>query len=370
MIARLALEDGTVFRGNAVGATGTSAGEVVFNTAMTGYQEVFTDPSYCGQIVTMTFPLQGNYGVNEVDCESHGTHLAGVVLRELPRRPSNYRAQSSLQDYLVKQNIIGITGIDTRALTRRVREHGAMRGAISTELSEIDLVNFAQSIPKMAGSNLVHRVTPRINREWSEPLWSPAHDLNNAPPPRCHVVTIDCGIKHNILRHLVSAGCRVTDVSADAPVEQIRELQLDGILVSNGPGDPAALPELADTIRQLVGTCPILGICLGHQLLAHALGADTFKLPFGHHGANLPVLNRTTDQVEITSQNHGFAVETTSLERVGATITHVNLNDGTVEGFAHHDLGLTAIQFHPEASPGPHDASHAFNRFVGQVVGE
>ena len=368
MIARLALEDGTIFTGDSIGAAGTRTGEVVFNTSMTGYQEIFTDPSYCGQIITMTFPLQGNYGVNPTDCESTGTPLSGVVVRELPRRPSNYRAQGALSNYLKQQGIIGIAGIDTRALTRRVRVCGAMRGAISTELDEVALVAAARGASAMVGSNLVDQVQPHENCPWSEPSWSFAEQPATPNAGTHHVVAIDCGIKHNILRQLVSNGCRVTDVPANITAAEIRALQPDGVLVGNGPGDPAAVPETAKTLRALLGEYPMLGICLGHQLLALALGAKTYKLPFGHHGANLPVLNRETGQVEITSQNHGFAVTDESLRKAGATVTHVNLNDSTVEGFAHKELNIAAVQFHPEASPGPHDAAGLFRRFVERVV--
>lgn len=376
MIARLALEDGTVFSGVSVGAAGTRTGEVVFNTAMTGYQEVFTDPSYCGQIVTMTFPLQGNYGVNPDDGESNATHLSGVVLRELPRRPSNFRAQGGLAGFLEQRGVIGLAGVDTRAITRRVRVHGALRGAISTELGELALVERARSAAPMSGANLVEQVMPAGVYAWAESLWSFDAAVRSAAcrpaggggaAPRMHVAAVDCGIKQNILRQLVAAGCRVTSVPADISADALRALRPDGIVVGNGPGDPAAVSSLIDTLRALCGTIPLLGICLGHQLLALALGARTYKLPFGHHGANLPVLNHRTGQVEITSQNHGFAVEAESLQRVGAAITHVNLNDGTVEGFAHAELRIAAVQFHPEASPGPHDAAHVFVQFARQI---
>jgi carbamoyl-phosphate synthase small subunit len=374
MIAKLALEDGTVFTGHAVGATGTRSGEVVFNTAMTGYQEVFTDPSYCGQIVTMTFPLQGNYGVNSEDLESGRTHLSGVVLKELPRRPSNHRATRGLAEFLAECGICGIVGVDTRALTRRIRVHGALRGALSTEVGDdLALVQLARAAPPMAGANLVQSVVPSEPAVWSEPLWNPLDADRQSPTTgnrqsSCHVVAIDCGIKHNILRHLVTAGCRVTTVPANAPAARIRELRPDGLLVGNGPGDPAAVSDTIATLRTLRGQLPMFGICLGHQLLALALGAQTYKLRFGHHGANLPVLNRQTGRVEVTSQNHGFAVEVESLERAGGTATHINLNDGTLEGFVHRDLGIMAVQYHPEASPGPHDASYLFREFAEAVA--
>jgi len=365
VIAKLALEDGTVFTGESVGAAGTRTGEVVFNTGMTGYQEVFTDPSYCGQIVTMTFPLQGNYGVNPEDFEATRPHLSGVVLRSLPRRPSNYRATVGLPEFLVEHEIIGLVGVDTRALTRLIRVHGALRGVLSTEVTnDLELVESARASASMTGANLVERVTPSETGEWTQPLWRPPGQAPFAATADKHVVVIDCGTKQNILRHLVESGCRVTTVPAGARPEQIRELAPDGLLVSNGPGDPAAVADTARTLRALLGQLPIFGICLGHQLLAIALGAETYKLRFGHHGVNLPVLDHQTGRVEITSQNHGFAVRPESLERAGAAVTHVNLNDGTLEGFAHRDLRLMAVQYHPEASPGPHDAGHLFTRFV------
>ena len=369
MIAKLALEDGTVFTGGAVGATGTRTGEVVFNTAMTGYQEIFTDPSYCGQIVTMTFPLQGNYGMSPEDFESVRPHLSGVVLRELPRRPSNFRATIGGPEFLVQHGIIGLVGVDTRALTRRIRVHGALRGVISTEVrDDIELVELARASAPMAGANLVQAVAPREPASWTEPLWSPDDRSGPAASAKRHVVAIDCGIKHNILRHLVETGCKVTTVPADATATQIHELAPDGLVIGNGPGDPAAVTGLVETLRTLLGRFPMFGICLGHQLLALALGAKTYKLPFGHHGANLPVINRQNGRVEITSQNHGFTVDAESLERVGGVVTHVNLNDDTLEGFVHPDHGIVAVQYHPEASPGPHDGCYMFRRFVDAVA--
>lgn len=374
MIAKLALEDGTVFTGHAVGAAGTRTGEVVFNTAMTGYQEIFTDPSYCGQIVTMTFPLQGNYGINPEDFESTRPRLAGVVLRDLPRRPSNQRATSGLPEFLKDHGIIGIVGVDTRALTRRIRAHGAMRGVISTELqNDVELVELACASAPMAGTNLVQAVMPRERGLWTEPLWNHATTTNRQSSivnrqSMSHIVAIDCGIKHNILRHLVEEECRVTTVPADTTAERIRELAPNGVLVGNGPGDPAAVTNTVETLRALLGQYRLFGICLGHQLLALALGAETYKLRFGHHGANLPVLNRQTGRVEITSQNHGFAVDAASLERVGGIVTHINLNDDTIEGFVHPDQGVVAVQYHPEAGPGPHDGSYLFKQFAEAVA--
>lgn len=363
MIGKLALEDGTILTGQSFGAPGTCAGEVVFNTAMTGYQEVFTDPSYCGQIVTMTFPLIGNYGINAEDYESVRPFLSGVVVKELPRRPSNYRSVMPLAAFLQKLGIVGLCDVDTRALTRRIRTAGALRGVLSTEIAdEIELVRLAQSSPMMSGANLIGQVAAPETRVWSEAL-----DSASRPAPM-HVVVIDCGIKRNILRHLAGVAQRVTVVPGLVDAARIRELRPDALVIGNGPGDPAAVTETAAAIRELIGDLPMLGVCLGHQLLALALGAKTYKLSFGHHGANLPVRNEPAGRVEITSQNHGFAVERGSLERVGGQVTHVNLNDGSVEGFAHPTCGVAAVQFHPEASPGPHDASYVFAHFVECVA--
>ena len=368
MICKLALEDGCVFTGEAFGETGTMAGEVVFNTSMTGYQEIFTDPSYCGQIVTMTFPLIGNYGVNPEDFESKKPHLSGFVVKELPLRPSNYRATAALPEFLKEHGVIGIAGIDTRALTRRIRIHGALRGVISTEiLDDVELVKRAADSESIVGANLVQRVSPEKAAQWTQPLWSLNEKQKPPPPADAHLVAIDCGIKHNILRFLTEQGCRVTIAPAETSAAQIRELQPDGLLVGNGPGDPAAVTGTIETLRELLGEVPTLGICLGHQMLALALGAETYKLRFGHHGANLPVMNRPADRVEITSQNHGFAVDTASLERVGGTVTHINLNDDSLEGFIHADKQILTVQFHPEASPGPHDTGYVFKRFVAAV---
>jgi carbamoyl-phosphate synthase small subunit len=378
---KLALEDGCVFSGQAFGATGTRTGEVVFNTAMTGYQEIFSDPSYCGQIVTMTFPLIGNYGVNPDDFESWKPHLSGVVIKELPRRPSNYRSTLPLAEFLEKNGILGLANVDTRALTRRIRIHGALRGVISTEIDdELELVRRAKAAESMAGANLVPQVATKEIGDWSRPLLrldscaseafeARATSVGGGPEKmraakRCHIVALDCGIKHNILRYLAEQGCRVTIAPAGASADQIRALKPDGLLAGNGPGDPAAVTDTIDTLRGLLGEFPMLGVCLGHQLLALALGAQTYKLRFGHHGANLPVINKVSGRVEITSQNHGFAVETASLERVGGTVTHINLNDDSLEGFMHRDHRLICVQFHPEASPGPHDAGYVFARFV------
>lgn len=369
MIAKLALEDGTVFTGVSFGTTGTRTGEVVFNTALTGYQEVITDPSYCGQIVTMTFPLMGNYGVNPDDVESGRPHLSGFVVKELPTRPSNFRATADLPEVLRELGVIGIAGVDTRALTRRVRVQGALRGVVSTEITDdVQLVRQAQAAPLMNGANLVEQVAPSQFGEWNEGLWTfePAA-AGQTTEPGCHVAVIDCGVKRNILRHLSTTGCRVTVAPASASAGEILDRRPDAIVVSNGPGDPAAVRSTVATLRDLVGRVPLFGICLGHQMLALALGAETYKLRFGHHGANVPVMNRRFDRVEITSQNHGFAVTEDSLLKVGAEASHINLNDNSIEGLFSEDKQVLAVQFHPEASPGPHDADYLFANFVAAV---
>jgi carbamoyl-phosphate synthase small subunit len=366
-IAKLALEDGTVFTGNAFGASGTSEGEVVFNTSMTGYQEILTDPSYKGQIVTMTYPLIGNYGVNRQDVESRLPHVAGFVIKELAPVYSNYRADMSLAEYLQQHNVIGIQGIDTRALTRKLRIGGAMRGILSTEiLDDAKLVDRARHAAGMAGADWVKAVMPAKGYKWSEGQgdWS----LGNVERgDGLHVVAIDCGAKHNILRHLIERGVRVTVLPPDTSAEEILKHRPDGLFVSNGPGDPAVLDYAIKPLQGVLGKIPIFGICLGHQLLGRAIGAETFKLKFGHRGANQPVKNLDTGRVEITSQNHGFAVDRKSLEAKGGIVTHINLNDNTVEGFRHKSLPVFAVQYHPEASPGPHDAAYLFDAFVDMM---
>ncbi len=363
-IVKLALEDGTVFTGRAFGASGTSEGEVVFNTSMTGYQEILTDPSYEGQIVTMTYPLIGNYGINRQDVESKRPHVKGFVIKELAPVHSNYRADLSLDEYLKQNEIIGIEGIDTRALTRKLRISGAMRGVLSTEiLDDEKLVQRARASAQMAGADWVQTVKPSTQYAWDEDQG----DWGLGKVERgdgLHVVALDCGAKHNILRHFSERGVKVTVLPPETSAEEIIKHRPDGLFVSNGPGDPAVLDYAVKPLQGTIGKVPIFGICLGHQLLGRAIGAKTFKLKFGHRGGNQPVKNLDTGRVEITSQNHGFAVDRESLEKSGGIVTHLNLNDGTVEGFRHKDLPIFSVQYHPEASPGPHDAAYLFDAFI------
>jgi carbamoyl-phosphate synthase small subunit len=365
MKALLALADGSVFEGRSFGAAGEAAGEVVFNTSMSGYQEILTDPSYCGQMVAMTYPEIGNVGVNPEDVESARPFVEGFIVKEYWPLPSNWRARQSLHDYLAAHGIPGIEGIDTRALVRLIREKGALNGVISTgESTPEALVEKARALPSMEGLDLVGRVTCAEPYEWNEGAWTiEAGYARPESPGRHFVVAYDFGIKRNILRRLTSLGCRVRVVPATTPAAEVLAMDPDGIFLSNGPGDPAAAPYAAETVRALHGRRPILGICLGHQILALALGGRTFKLKFGHHGGNHPVMDLETQKVEITSQNHGFAVDADSLGGAVA-LTHLNLNDRTVEGLAHRELPLFSVQYHPESSPGPHDARYLFRRFV------
>jgi carbamoyl-phosphate synthase small subunit len=362
--AKLALEDGTVFTGRSIGAVGTTEGEVVFNTSMTGYQEILTDPSYKGQIVTMTYPLIGNYGINRQDVESRRPHVAGFVIRELAPQHSNWRADMSLDQYLKENSIVGIDGIDTRALTRRIRITGAMRGILSTELlDDAKLVERARGAAQMIGADWVKAVKPEHRYEWDEDqgVWSLGKVERG---DGLHVVALDCGAKSNILRHLAERGVKVTVLPPDTSAEEIMKHRPDGLFVSNGPGDPAALDYAVKPIKGVLEKVPTFGICLGHQLLGRAIGATTYKLKFGHRGGNQPVKNLDTGRVEITSQNHGFAVDQQSLESAGGVVTHINLNDNTVEGFRHSRLPVFSVQYHPEASPGPHDAAYLFDAFI------
>ena len=380
MKAILALADGTVFEGEQFGATGETLGEVVFNTSMTGYQEVLTDPSYKGQIVTMTYPLIGNYGCNEADVESIGPQVEGFVVREYSAYYSNWRSKWSLDSYLSEHGIIGIQGIDTRALTRRLRVHGVMNGCLSTEdLNPESLVEKAKAWHGLVGWDLVHRVTCPSSYAWrnshqssvisgqlrdgSVKSESSLTDNGQLKTENYKVVALDFGIKYNILRQLTEHGCQVQVVPAKTTAEEILAAEPDGVFLSNGPGDPMPVDYAIETIQGLMGKKPLFGICLGHQLLGLALGGKTFKLKFGHRGANQPVKHLETDRVEITSQNHGFCVDIDSLPN-SVDVTHINLNDDTLEGMQHREYPIFSVQYHPEASPGPHDASYLFSRFT------
>jgi carbamoyl-phosphate synthase small subunit len=365
--AKLALEDGTVFTGTAFGADGEVDGEVCFNTSMTGYQEILTDPSYRGQIVTMTYPQIGNYGVNAEDVESRKPHLAGFIVRENSRRVSNFRATGDLDGYLKHWGIVGMEGIDTRSLVRRLRIHGAMKSVLSTvDLDDARLVERAKASPGLIGRDLVREVIPDGPIEWTEALsdWSKLHGVEYPEPgPNSpHVVALDYGMKWNIARHLFSMGCRVTILPGTATADEVLARQPDGVFLSNGPGDPEPLVYAQETIRGLLGKKPIFGICLGHQLLSLACGAKTYKLKFGHRGANQPVMNKATGRVEISTQNHGFSVEEGSLPDE-LEVTHVNLNDQTIEGVRHRTHPAFSVQYHPEASAGPHDSNYLFGQF-------
>ncbi len=364
--AKLALADGTVYAGTGFGANGEVFGEVCFNTSMTGYQEILTDPSYCGQIVTMTYPLIGNYGINAEDVESGKLSIRGFVVRELCRAPSNFRSTTSVDDYLREANVLGIEGIDTRALVRRLRTRGAMTGVLSTiDLDDTSLVKKAQNSPGLVGRDLVKEVMPSKAFEWTEglsPLSHFAPTVNPADGVELHVVAIDYGMKWNILRHLRDLGCRVTVVSGTTTADEVLAYKPDGVFLSNGPGDPRPLTYAVDTIRGLLGKVPVFGICLGHQLMGLACGAEIYKLKFGHRGGNQPVLNKASGRVEITSQNHGFAISTETLPNC-LDVTHVNLNDQTVEGLRHKEVPAFCVQYHPEASAGPHDSSYLFQQF-------
>ncbi|MDM9379384.1 glutamine-hydrolyzing carbamoyl-phosphate synthase small subunit [Chlorogloeopsis sp. ULAP01] len=365
--ALFVLADGTSYRGWSFGAMGTVVGEVVFNTGMTGYQEVLTDPSYCGQIVVFTYPELGNTGVNQEDEESQQPQVRGAIARNICMRPSNWRSTQSLPDYLKQHQIPGIYGIDTRALTRKIRNFGAMNGGISTEImDEAELLEKVLAAPSMRGLNLVREVTTQKVYEWLEPtdsVWEFNPDATANPGETLTVVALDFGIKRNILRRLASYNCRVIVVPADTPAEEILKYNPDGIFLSNGPGDPAAVTEGIETTKALLSAQkPMFGICMGHQILGHALGAETFKLKFGHRGLNQPAgLQR---RVEITSQNHSFALDPDSLPQQVVEISHLNLNDRTVAGVRHKNLPVFSVQYHPEASPGPHDADYLFEEFV------
>jgi carbamoyl-phosphate synthase small subunit len=391
--AILALEDGRTFRGRAWGAPGERTGEIVFNTALTGYQEILTDPSYAGQIVTMTYPLIGNYGVNPEDIESRRPFAEGFVVREYSEISSSWRAAMTLDEYLKRHGIVGISEVDTRALVRHIRERGAMRACLSSvDLDEGSLVEKARRSPEMIGRNLVDEVTCGDPYEWSASVEQQAmtdyrrvlagDEITTLNPvtaleagradellegERVHVVAYDFGIKYYILRYLAALGCRITVVPARTSADDVLALAPDGIFLSNGPGDPAALPEIVTEVRRLIGAAPVFGICLGHQLLGLAFGGRTYKLKFGHRGGNQPVKNLRTGRIEITSHNHGFAVDPESLKSSEIELTHFNLNDGTLEGLRHRSLPVFSVQYHPEAGPGPHDATYLFHEFLAQM---
>ncbi len=371
MKAILALADGRVFHGKALGATGEVTGEVVFNTSMTGYQEILTDPSYCGEIVTMTYPQIGNYGINLEDVESVRPFLSGFVVKEACEFPSNWRSKMSLDAYLRENGIVGIQGIDTRALVRHIRDKGAQTGIVSSiDLDPESLVAKARKAPSIVGRDLVREVTCDKPYHWSEGPWDLSQGyLAMEQPPKYKVVAYDFGIKRNILRNLVASGCDVTVVPATTPAAEVLAMNPDGVFLSNGPGDPEPINYAKENIRKILGKKPVFGICLGHQLLSLALGGKTYKLKFGHRGGNQPVQRGDDRRVEITAQNHGFAVDAGSIQN-DAIQTHTNLNDNTVEGLECKMLPAFSVQYHPEASPGPHDAAYLFERFVKMMERE
>jgi len=373
MQAKLALEDGTIFTGTAFGASGERSGEVVFNTSMMGYQEILTDPSYAGQIVTMTYPLIGNVGVNEEDCESGRPWVSGFVVRELSKVASNFRSTATLDEYLKQHGIIGIEGVDTRALTRHIRLEGAMIGVLSTEdLDDASLVSKAKNAPRLVGYDWVAEVTADRSYDWHNGFtsrFSPRSRHRHAAT-RYRVVAMDLGTKYNILRYLTDCGCDVTVVPASTSADDILSMDPDGIFLSNGPGDPQAVGYAVETIRALIPQKPIFGICMGHELLGLALGGRIVKLKFGHRGANQPVMELASGRIDITSQNHGFAVDCESLDPNVAEVTHINLNDRTCEGLRVKGRPVFSVQHHPESSPGPHDAAHHFGAFVEMMAAQ
>ncbi|MFH1361915.1 MAG: glutamine-hydrolyzing carbamoyl-phosphate synthase small subunit [bacterium] len=355
MKAILALEDGTIFEGTSFGATGEQTGEVVFNTSMTGYQEILTDPSYKGQIVTMTYPLIGNYGISPEDFESEKPHLSGFVVREVSKIVSNWRSKMSLPDFLKKFKIIGIEGVDTRALTLHIRSSGAMKGIISTEdLNPNNLVRKAQKSRGLVGRDLVKEVTCSCIYKWNK-------------KGKYRVVVLDCGAKYNIMRELAARDCQVTVVPAKTLTKNILALKPDGVMLTNGPGDPVAVSYVIKTVRELIGRVPLFGICLGHQMLGLALGGKTYKLKFGHRGANQPVMDLRTRKVEITTQNHGFCLDLKTLTDKEVELTHINLNDQTSEGLRHTKHPVFSVQYHPEASAGPNDSKYLFDEFIKEM---
>jgi carbamoyl-phosphate synthase small subunit len=371
--AILALEDGSVFEGRSFGASAERSGEVVFNTALTGYQEIFTDPSYAGQIVILTNPQIGNYGTNAADSESARPYIEGLVVREFSSITSNWRSDEEAREFLGKHGIPVVSELDTRALVRHLRTRGVMRGVLSAiETDAGKLVAKARQIPTMAGLDLASRVSTPEPYGWDKPVepCSPSELVRPPAEPRFQVVAYDFGIKQNILRRLVQVGCRVTVVPALTSAEDVLALKPDGVFLSNGPGDPEPLQTQVSNVRKLIGKTPIFGICLGHQILGLAVGGRTYKLKFGHRGANHPVIHKVTNKVEITSHNHGFAVDPDSLNTNEVEITHMNLNDQTLEGFRHRSHPVFCVQYHPEAAPGPHDSHYLFDDFVKLMAGE
>ena len=367
MKALLVLADGKIYEGEHFGSEGEVEAEIVFNTSMSGYQEIITDPSYCGQMVVMTYPLIGNYGVNPEDFESDRPHLSGFIIKELSKVQSNWRSRGSLEEFLKETNVFGIQGIDTRALTRRIREKGAQQAILSTDTSDPQrLIEKVRKSPGLIGRDLVKEVTCKNAYDWNESEWtiqSGKTKLKEVKDRPYNVLVYDFGVKRNILRKLTRAGCKVRVVPANTPADEVLATRPDGIFLSNGPGDPAAVPYAIDNVKTILGKVPVFGICLGHQILSLALNGKTYKLRFGHHGGNQPVLDVKSGKIEITSQNHGFAVEQNSFDS-DVDITFLNLNDDTVEGIQHKSWPVFSVQYHPEASPGPHDSEHLFYKFV------
>lgn len=355
--AYLVFEDGTVHEGEAFGARTTTCGEVVFDTSMTGYQEMLTDPSFAGQLLILTYPLIGNYGINTVDNQSPHIQARGLVVREHCPSPSHFQSCETLDAYLARHGIPGIAGVDTRSVTRKLRSAGVMMGALTTEMTAEEALRALRDAPNYAEQNLASEAS--TDNEWAASAEHPDHN-------QMHVALVDCGVKQGIVDHLTAAGCKVTVIPLSSTTDRIREMSPDGVLISPGPGDPAHLSSLEEVIRQLIGTVPIMGICLGHQAIARALGARTFKLKFGHHGGNHPVRDIASGRVYITTQNHGYAVDDSSLPD-GLDVSHINLNDGTVEGLTHRDYPLLSIQYHAEGSPGPQDSSYLFHQFIDMM---
>jgi carbamoyl-phosphate synthase small subunit len=374
MKALLVLADGKIYEGEHFGSDVEVEAEIVFNTSMSGYQEIITDPSYYSQMVVMTYPLIGNYGINPEDFESDRPHLSGFIIKELSNIQSNWRAHGSLEEFLKEANIFGIQGIDTRALTRRIREKGAQQAILSTNTSDPQrLIEKARKSPNLIGKDLVKEVTCKNSYDWNESEWTiqggktELKDMEDRP---YNVLVYDFGVKRNILRKLTSVGCKITVVPANTTADEVLAKKPHGIFLSNGPGDPAAVTYAIDNVKKILGKVPVFGICLGHQILSLALNGKTYKLRFGHHGGNQPVMNMKSGKIEITSQNHGFAVEQNSFENNEVYINFINLNDNTVEGIQHKSLPVFSVQYHPEASPGPHDSEHLFYKFINLMKAE